>query len=50
MGDLGQNTNITVNASSTRYWVGGTGTWDDATNHWATSSGGAPAANRVPLP
>jgi len=22
------------------YWVGGTGNWSDASNHWATSSGG----------
>lgn len=30
------------------YWVGGTGNWSDATNHWATSSGGTPNAANVP--
>jgi hypothetical protein len=31
-----------------RYWVGGTGNWSDATNHWATSSGGSPGAGNLP--
>lgn len=31
-----------------RYWVGGTGNWSDATNHWATISGGAPGAGNLP--
>ncbi len=31
------------------YWVGGTGNWSDATNHWATSSGGAPGVGNAPL-
>ena len=30
------------------FWVGGTGNWSDATNHWATSSGGAPGAGNLP--
>ena len=30
------------------YWVGGTGNWSDATNHWATSSGGSPGAGNLP--
>jgi hypothetical protein len=31
-----------------RYWVGDTGDWSDATNHWATTSGGAPGAGNLP--
>lgn len=31
-----------------KYWVAGTGNWSDATNHWATSSGGAPGAGNKP--
>ena len=31
-----------------RYWVGGTGNWSDDTNHWATTSGGAPGAGNKP--
>jgi len=31
-----------------RYWVGGTGNWTDATNHWATSSGGTPDVGNLP--
>jgi trimeric autotransporter adhesin len=31
-------------ADSTRYWVGGTGNWND-TNRWSTSSGGAGGAD-----
>lgn len=30
------------------YWVGGTGTWSDATNHWATSTGGLPNTANLP--
>lgn len=30
------------------YWVGGSGNWSDAANHWATVSGGAPNAANVP--
>lgn len=30
------------------YWVGGTGNSSDATNHWSTSSGGAPNVGNVP--
>lgn len=31
-----------------KYWVGGTGNWSDATNHWATSSGGSPGVSNSP--
>jgi hypothetical protein len=31
-----------------RYWVGGSGNWSDATNHWATSSGGAGHSSNLP--
>ncbi len=31
-----------------RYWVGGTGNWDDPTNHWALTSGGTPDAGNAP--
>ncbi|MCU0431011.1 MAG: hypothetical protein MUF42_13685 [Cytophagaceae bacterium] len=30
------------------YWVGGTGNWSDATNHWANTSGGIPGTGLVP--
>lgn len=30
------------------YWVGGSGNWSDATNHWSTSSGGAGGAGNTP--
>jgi len=31
-----------------RFWVGGSGNWTDDTNHWATTSGGAPGAGNLP--
>lgn len=31
-----------------RYWVGGTGNWSDAANHWALTSGGIPNAANLP--
>lgn len=31
-----------------KYWVGGTGNTNDPTNHWATTSGGAPGAGNTP--
>src|SRR3989339_102204 len=31
------------------YWVGGTGNWSDATNHWASTSGGTPDASNLPV-
>lgn len=37
---------ITLELSS--YWVAGTGNWSDATNHWASESGGAPAVGNLP--
>ncbi len=30
------------------YWVGGTGNWSDATNHWAIASGGIPGSGALP--
>lgn len=36
--DLGNNSNITFSVN--RYWVGASGTWSDAANHWAFTSGG----------
>lgn len=33
---------------ATRYWVWGSGNWSDSTNHWATSSGGAPWVANTP--
>lgn len=38
-----------VSASPTdAYWVGGSGDWSDATNHWATTSGGSPNSANLP--
>lgn len=37
-----------ANAQTTYYWVGNGGDWSDSTNHWATSSGGAPDVANVP--
>lgn len=34
---------------ASKYWVGGSGYWSDATNHWATSSGGSPGAGNLPI-
>lgn len=31
-----------------KFWVGGTGNWNDPTNHWATISGGSPGAGNTP--
>ncbi len=30
------------------YWVGSTGNWSDAANHWASTSGGTPGSAPVP--
>lgn len=30
------------------FWVNGTGNWSDATNHWATTSGGLPGVGNLP--
>jgi hypothetical protein len=30
------------------YWVGGSGDWQDATNHWASVSGGSPNVANLP--
>lgn len=37
-----------VLAAGPYYWVGGSGNWSDATNHWSTSSGGAPNGANTP--
>jgi hypothetical protein len=43
--DAGGNAGWTITsaAGSPRYWVGGSGDWNDS-NHWSTTSGGAPGA------
>jgi len=50
--DNGNNTgwNITEVVPQDFYWVGGTGDWSDAENHWATSSGGSTFFNYSPGP
>lgn len=30
------------------FWVGGSGNYSDATNHWSTTSGGSPGAGNLP--
>ena len=30
------------------YWVGGSGSWSQASTHWAATSGGAPASGNLP--
>lgn len=30
------------------FWVGGSGNWSDAANHWAATSGGAPGVGNLP--
>jgi len=53
-GDCGGNTGWTFTTPADKFWVpgatGGTGSWSDATNHWALSDGGAAGANNYPLP
>ena len=39
---------VNFNQPETFYWVGGAGNWSDATNHWATSSGGSPSSENLP--
>ena len=50
--DKGNNTgwNITEIMPLDFYWVGGSGSWSDAENHWAKSSGGSDFYNFVPGP
>lgn len=36
------------NALADKFWVGGTGNSNDPTNHWATSTGGAPGVGNTP--
>jgi hypothetical protein len=33
---------------ATRYWVGGSGSWSEASLHWSNSSGGTPSASYLP--
>ncbi len=40
-------TSISSNALN-YFWVGGSGTWSDFNNHWATTSGGNIFHNQVP--
>ena len=37
-----------IDPPANAYWVGGSGNWSDATNHWATSSGGSPGVGNAP--
>ena len=41
---------LSINTASAadRYWVNGTGSWSDATNHWASASGGLPDVGNLP--
>jgi hypothetical protein len=48
LGDRGNNSGITFPSPKTVYWVGGTGSWFNATS-WALTSGGAASINNVPL-
>lgn len=48
IGDCGGNSGITFTTPTTRYWVGGTGNWQQS-SEWSASSGGASGAT-VPLP
>jgi hypothetical protein len=41
-----QEVNYTAPADC--YWVGGTGSWSDATNHWATTDGGSAGVGNEP--
>lgn len=44
--NMGNNTNITFTSVPTRYWVGGTSTWDTTIGtKWATTSGGTGGAS-----
>lgn len=37
-----------ITGDNRRFWVGGTGSWNDDTNHWALSSGGLPNTGNLP--
>lgn len=49
-GGVSGNSGITFTAGTDKFWVAGTGNTSDATNHWATSTGGAAGVNNYPLP
>jgi hypothetical protein len=49
IGNATGNTNITATLATNAYWVAGTGNFSDATDHWASSTGGSPGAP-MPLP
>lgn len=42
------NTCTEIYLGTILFWVGGTGNWSDATNHWALTSGGSPGAGNTP--
>ena len=47
--NLSFTANFAVNSPpSDAYWVGGSGNWSDATNHWASSSNGTQGACNLP--
>jgi hypothetical protein len=48
-GDCGGNSGITLTASATQYYVGGTANWSTA-SAWANASGGTAGSGRSPLP
>lgn len=50
IGDAGNNSGITATSPVSRYWVAGTGSVSDSTNHWASASNGSPAVGNYPLP
>lgn len=45
---IAQSVSTVITDAAKRYWVNGTGSWTDATNHWALSSGGTPGAGNTP--
>lgn len=47
--DFGGNLGWIFDTGYYIYWVGNSGVWSDLTNHWSSTSGGAPGTGRVPL-
>ncbi|MDD4986635.1 MAG: autotransporter-associated beta strand repeat-containing protein, partial [Dehalococcoidales bacterium] len=43
------NLNWSFVSGTTRYWVGNSGNWSDAANHWAASSGGTAGSANAPV-
>lgn len=50
LGDGKGNSNITFTAAATKFWTGGSGTWNTTCAQFATASGGGGALNNLPLP